>query len=75
MNPLQKMIEQEPDIIINGVKLDFAQAMSVRVAVSSFRINLSDPEHREALGLIGDSYDKRLAEVERIMLRSENDIQ
>ena len=65
---LKKILEQEPEIVINGVKLDFAQAMSVRVAVSSFRIDLTDPEHREALGSIGDSYDKRLAEVERIML-------
>ncbi len=65
---IRKILEQEPEIIINGVALNLAQAMSVRVAITSFRFDLADPEHREALGSIGDSYDKCLAEVERIML-------
>lgn len=65
---IKKILEQEPEIVINGVKLDFAQAMSVRVAVTQFRYDLAEPEHRKALGPIGDSYDKNLAQVERIML-------
>lgn len=57
----------EPEIQINGITLTYAQAMSVRVAVTSFRWDLSNSEHRKALGRIGDLYDMRLAEVENIM--------
>jgi hypothetical protein len=59
----------EPEIQINGITLTYAQAMSVRVAVTSFRWDLSDPEHRKSLGRIGDLYDMHLAKVEELMLK------
>jgi len=55
---------REPEIVVNGVRLTEAQALAVRVAVTSFRMGLTDPEHMAALGPIGPLYDARLAEVE-----------
>ncbi len=44
--------------------------MAVRVAVSSMRIGLTDPEYREGLGeSLADGYDRHLARVEQIMLK------
>ncbi len=64
------MPQNEPDIIINGYSLSEAQAMAVRVAVSSMRIGLTDPEYREGLGeSLADGYDRHLARVEQIMLK------
>jgi hypothetical protein len=60
----------EPDIVINGRVLSFAECMVVRVAISSFRIGLSNKEMREALGeQLADGYDHHLLQVERIMFR------
>jgi hypothetical protein len=59
----------EPDIIVNGRALTFAECMAVRVAVSSFRIQLSAPSARDALGQLAENYDHHLANVERMMLR------
>lgn len=60
----------EPDIVINGRALTFAECMAVRVAVSSFRISLSAPSLREGLGTaLADGYDRQLASVEQAMLR------
>lgn len=59
----------EPDIVINGTALSFAQCMAVRVAVSSMRISLSSSEYRDGLGhALADGYDHHLASVERLML-------
>jgi hypothetical protein len=59
----------EPDIVVNGYALTFAEAMSVRVAVSSMRISLTDPEHRAGIGeRLAGNYDHHLANVERMML-------
>ncbi len=50
----------EPDIVVNGVRLTSAQAMAVRVAVTSYReFDAKDPE----LGDIGPLYHARLSEV------------
>ncbi len=60
----------EPDIIINGRALTFAECMSLRVAVSSFRIGLSAPSMRAGLGEgLAGGYDYHLARVEETMLR------
>lgn len=59
----------EPDIIINGRALTFAECMSVRVAVGSFRISLSAESMRNALGQLARNYDHHLANVEQTMLR------
>lgn len=57
----------EPRITINGVALTDGQAMTVRVALSSFLMDLQDPEEMEALGPIGPAYFERLTEIFRLM--------
>jgi hypothetical protein len=68
---------READIVINGVRLTFAQSMSVRVAVSSFLMELASDERdpdlggqtrMEALGPIGPLYQARLSEVQDIII-------
>lgn len=59
----------EPDIIVNGRALTFAECMAVRVAVSSFRMSLTSGTLRAGLGAgLADGYDHHLAEVERTMI-------
>lgn len=59
----------EADVTINGTALTFAQSMSLRVAVSSFRMSLSDPELAGMLGLhLASNYDHHLAQIEALML-------
>lgn len=64
---MPKLGHQEPSIVINGVLLTIAQAMTVRVAIGNFLIELSDPEFKRDLGVIGDLYSARLSEISRIM--------
>lgn len=59
----------EPSIIVNGRALTFAECMSVRVAISSFRLQLSAPSMTDALGQLATNYDHHLANVEQTMLR------
>ncbi len=63
----------EPDIVINGRALTFAECMSLRVAVSNFRMSLSAPMMRAGLGeRLAEGYDHHLAAIEQTMLtRSE----
>lgn len=67
----------EADIVINGVRLDMSQSMAVRVAVSSFLMELASDERHddldgqtrmEALGEIGPLYRARLSEVQDIII-------
>lgn len=59
----------EPDILINGRALTFAECMAVRVAVSSFRITLTAFSVRQGLGEgLAKGYDHHLASVEQTML-------
>lgn len=61
--------QPEPSIQINGRMLTDAQAMSVRVATTSFHMEVSDDaEIRNGLGLIADGYRDRLGEVLKLML-------
>lgn len=53
----------EADVEVNGVKLDFAQSMTIRVAVSSFMMCCKDP----ALGKIGPLYAERCREILKII--------
>lgn len=57
----------EPTVVINGRQLDFAEAMTLRVAVSTFRIQLSDPRMQRALGPLAGNYDHHLMNIERWM--------
>jgi hypothetical protein len=59
----------EPDIIVNGRALTFAECMAVRVAISTFRITLREPEIRRGVGEpLASNYDAHLATVERTMV-------
>lgn len=58
----------EPDIIVNGRALTFAECMAVRVAVTSFRLSLTSASMRAGLGPLANNYDHHLASVERTML-------
>jgi hypothetical protein len=58
----------EPDITINGYPLTFAECMSVRVAIGSYRMLLSSPEVRKQLGNLAVNYEFHLANVERVFL-------
>jgi hypothetical protein len=61
-------LPREATITINGTTLTQAQAMSLRVAVTSFRFSLAEPEMMEGLGEIGKLYDERLIEVEQLLI-------
>ena len=58
----------EAHIVINGTTLNEAQSMAVRVAVSSMRMELNDPEQCAELGPIAEGYKNRLSELEEILL-------
>lgn len=60
----------EPDITINGHRLTFPEAMTLRVAVSSFRLFVRG-DNRQALGqTLADGYDRHLASIERAMMET-----
>lgn len=59
----------EPYIQIGDHVLTEAQAMAVRVAVTSFHAECAAEGCREELGPIADAYHARLGEVLAIMLR------
>ncbi len=61
----------EPDIVINGRALTFAECLAVRVAIGSYRLVLQPGRVlRAGLGeALADGYDHHLASVERTMLR------
>lgn len=58
---------REPDITINGVLLNVGQAMTVRVAIGNFLIELQDEKFLSELGPIGLAYRERLIEISRLM--------
>jgi hypothetical protein len=58
----------EASVTINGRTLSFAEAMSLRVAVGAFRIQLEDPVFRAGLGAVATNYDAHLARVEQLMI-------
>jgi hypothetical protein len=58
---------REPNITINGRTLDEGQAMTVRVAITSFFIELRDAETFRALSPIAPRYLLRLEEIIRMI--------
>lgn len=59
----------EPTIAVNGRTLTEAQAMSVRVAVGHFLMELGDDAYADQLGHpLGANYADRLREVEALLL-------
>jgi hypothetical protein len=60
----------EPNIVVNGRALTFAECMSVRVAIGSFRLYVRSND--QLLGKpLAAGYDFHLANVERAMLQLE----
>ena len=58
----------EPEIVINGHALTFGESMAVRVAVSTFRIQLASPAFSKGVGQpLASNYDHHLANVEALM--------
>lgn len=58
----------EPDIIINGQRLNEAQAMTVRVAVQCFAISMSeDTKDRIARLRLRENYLNRIKEINGYM--------
>ena len=63
----------EPDITINGERLTFAQAMALRVAVTTFHIHLAAEGTPAELGeQLTAGYRARISEVEGLMFRNLN---
>lgn len=58
---------KEPAITINGQRLDTGQAMTARVAIYDFYMQLSDPKHRGYNDPIFIAYRTRLVELMRLM--------
>jgi hypothetical protein len=52
----------EPEITINGQTLNFAQAMTVRVAIESFAMSIAAMSAREREGIF-DGYRARIDEI------------
>jgi hypothetical protein len=61
-------VQAEPEITINGHLLTVGQAMTVRVAVASFSMQLQDSTFRVALGPIAGPYSDRLSEIIHIIM-------
>lgn len=61
---------EEPNVVVNGVELNTAQSMALRVAVGSMLQELADKDYMVLIGEIGPLYQARLREIERIMLMS-----
>lgn len=57
--------QAEPDITINGKRLTAAQAMTVRVAIQSFAMELEHPWNE--YGPIGPAYLDRIQELNALM--------
>lgn len=55
----------EAHVVINGYRLNFAEAMTLRVAVSSFRMSVSNEETARLLGEpLAKNYEAALASIE-----------
>jgi hypothetical protein len=63
----------EATIAINEYILNFAEAMSLRVAVSTFRIQLQDPAFRMGIGpMLAGNYDAHLQKIEELLVQRKN---
>ncbi len=60
----------EPHITVNGQMLSIGQTMAVRVAITTFLLDLQDEEFMQDLGDIGPLYRARLIEVSKLMMRT-----
>jgi hypothetical protein len=60
----------EADVIINDMRLSFAEAMTLRVAISSFRMFVNNPEARRGLGPVAEGYETHLQTIESMLMRT-----
>lgn len=54
----------EAEVIINGVQLTFAESLTLRVAVTSFLMQVSTPETTALLGPVSAGYRTNLMSIE-----------
>jgi hypothetical protein len=57
----------EPHITINGHALSEGQAMTVRVAITLFQLELENDQFRDDLGMMGRLYQARVREIMTLM--------
>lgn len=57
----------EADITINGVKLIFPEAMTLRVAISTFLMQLSSPEMIKDLGPVAEGYTHHASSIQSLI--------
>lgn len=57
----------EADVTIGGYPLSFPESMTLRVAVTSFRMFLSSDDVRRDLGAVAEGYDRCLQAIEERM--------
>jgi hypothetical protein len=66
---MHRPLDQEPEIVVNGVRLSRAQAKAVRVAVTDFNAQMTTPHAAECLGSpLASAYLDRTNEVIGLML-------
>lgn len=66
---------REAQIVINGVELNFAQSMTIRVAIASFLMDLEDPDHLgedEHGRIMTQGYRTRATEIQNIIFKAFN---
>jgi hypothetical protein len=61
----------EPRVRIGDIELTEAQAMAVRVAITTFHIETGTEESKAELGPISDAYHARLGEVLTIWINAD----
>jgi hypothetical protein len=69
------MPDAEPHIIIQGASLTNAQAMTLRVALGHFMIDLGNDDFRRDLGEIGPLYRERACEIAALMALTDKMVQ
>jgi hypothetical protein len=62
----------EPTVVIEGETLTFAEAMTLRVALSSFRLSMNAVTSAHALGEMAKHYDYHAQRVEALLILGAN---
>lgn len=67
-----QILDREAVVTIDGVLLTPQESATLRCAISSFVMDMHDPEHVRALGPIADSYKKHASRIELILVAACN---
>lgn len=62
MTGQRQILDREAVVTIDGILLTPQESATLRCAISSFVMDMHDPEHVHALGPIADSYKKHAAD-------------